>query len=86
MPNLAPVFGVGVPRNTPTEIVDKLNKEVNNPKIKARIADLGGAVLVLSPAEFGKHISAELEKWVQGDPDGQHQTRMRPVPADAAVP
>ena len=52
---------------TPVEIVDKLNKEVNaglaDPKIKARLANLGGAVFALSPAEFGKFIAAETEKW-----------------------
>ena len=53
-------FGIGAPRNTPAEIVDKLNKEINaalaDPKIKARIADLGGTVLAGSPADFGKFI------------------------------
>jgi tripartite-type tricarboxylate transporter receptor subunit TctC len=60
-------FGVGAPKNTPTEIVDKLNKEINaglaDPNIKARLADLGGDVLALSPAEFGKLIADETEKW-----------------------
>ena len=60
-------YGVGVPKNTPTEIVDKLNKEINaalaNPKMKAQLADLGGMVLALSPAEFGKLIADETEKW-----------------------
>jgi len=60
-------YGVGAPKNTPTEIVDKLNKEINaalaNPKIKAQLADLGGIVLALSPAEFGKLIADETEKW-----------------------
>jgi tripartite-type tricarboxylate transporter receptor subunit TctC len=60
-------YGVGVPKDTPTEIVDKLNKEINaglaDPKIKARLADLGGDVLVLSPADFGKYIADETEKW-----------------------
>ena len=59
--------GVGVPKNTPTEIVDKLNKEINaalsDPKIKARLADLGGTVLSGSPADFGKLIADETEKW-----------------------
>src|SRR5207253_560019 len=62
-------YGVGAPKNTPTEIVDKLNKEINaalaDPKIKARIADLGGTVLALSPAEFGKLIAEETEKWAK---------------------
>jgi len=59
--------GVGVPKNTPTEIVDKLNKEINaalsDPKIKARLADLGGTVLSGSPADFGKLIADETGKW-----------------------
>jgi tripartite-type tricarboxylate transporter receptor subunit TctC len=60
-------FGVGAPRATPAEIVDKLNKEINaalaDPKIKARLADLGGTVLPGSPADFGKLIAEETEKW-----------------------
>jgi tripartite-type tricarboxylate transporter receptor subunit TctC len=61
------VFGLGVPRNPPTEIVEKLNKEVNvllaDPKMQARLADLGGTVLAGSPADFGKRIATETEKW-----------------------
>jgi len=60
-------FGVGAPKNTPVEIVDKLNKEINaglaDPKMKARLADLGGTVLAGSPADFGKLIADETEKW-----------------------
>ena len=60
-------YGVGAPKATPTEIVDKLNKEINaglaDPKIKARLADLGGDVLGLSPADFGKLIADETKKW-----------------------
>ena len=60
-------FGLGAPRGTPTEIVEKLNREINaglaDPKIKARFADLGGTVLPLSPADFGKLIADETEKW-----------------------
>ena len=60
-------YGVGAPRNTPAEIVDKLNKEINaglaDPKMKARLADLGGTVLAGSPADFGKLIADETEKW-----------------------
>jgi tripartite-type tricarboxylate transporter receptor subunit TctC len=61
------VLGVGAPRNTPAEIVDKLNKEINaalaDPKISARFADLGGTPLALSPAEYGKLLADETEKW-----------------------
>jgi tripartite-type tricarboxylate transporter receptor subunit TctC len=60
-------FGVGAPKATPAEIVEKLNKEINaalaDPKIKARLADPGGTVLPGSPADFGKHIAEETEKW-----------------------
>jgi tripartite-type tricarboxylate transporter receptor subunit TctC len=60
-------FGVGAPKATPAEIVDKLNKEINaglvDPKFKARLADLGGTVLAGSPADFGKLIADETEKW-----------------------
>jgi len=59
-------FGVGAPKATPAEIVDKLNKEVNaaldDPKMKARLADLGGTVLPGSPAYFGKLVADETEK------------------------
>ena len=59
--------GIGAPKNTPAEIVDKLNKEINaglaDPKIKARFANLGGTVLPLSPSDFGKLIADETEKW-----------------------
>ena len=61
--------GLGVPKNTPAEVIGKLNKEINaglaDPVIKARISDLGGTVLALSPAEFGKLIAAETEKWAK---------------------
>jgi len=60
-------FGVGAPKATPAEIVEKLNKEINaglaDPKMKARLADLGGDVLALSPADFCKLIADETEKW-----------------------
>ena len=60
-------FGVGAPKDTPAEIVEKLNKEINaalaDPKMKARLADLGGTVLAGSPADFGKLIADETEKW-----------------------
>jgi tripartite-type tricarboxylate transporter receptor subunit TctC len=60
-------FGVGAPRNTPSEIVDKLNKEINatlsDPRFKARLADAGGVVLAGSPVDFAKLIADETEKW-----------------------
>jgi tripartite-type tricarboxylate transporter receptor subunit TctC len=62
-------YGVAAPRNTPAEIVEKLNAEINaafaDPKIKARLADLGGMVLAGSPADFGKLIAEETEKWAK---------------------
>src|SRR6516164_8974256 len=60
-------FGVAAPKNTPPKIIDKLNKEINvalaEPDIKARLADLGAASLAGSPADFGRFIAAEAEKW-----------------------
>jgi len=60
-------FGIGAPKGTPAEIVAKLNREINaglaDTKIKARIADLGNTVLAGSPADFGKLIADETEKW-----------------------
>ena len=59
-------LGVGAPKNTPAEIIDKLNKEINaglaDPKIVSRIAELGGAVLGGSPTAFGKIVSGDIEK------------------------
>jgi tripartite-type tricarboxylate transporter receptor subunit TctC len=59
--------GVGAPKNTPPEIIDKLNKEINNgltdPNIKRRLADMGYTMFASSPAEFGKFIAEETEKW-----------------------
>ena len=61
------VFGIGVPKHTPVEIIDKLNREVNaaldDSRIKARLAVLGGTALAGSPAEFGKLIADDTEKW-----------------------
>jgi tripartite-type tricarboxylate transporter receptor subunit TctC len=55
------------PKNTPTEVIDKLNREINTAladlKIKAQLADLGSTVLGGSPADFGKLIAEETEKW-----------------------
>jgi tripartite-type tricarboxylate transporter receptor subunit TctC len=60
-------YGIGAPKNTPPDILDKLNNEINaglaDPKIKARFADLGGMALSGSPADFGKLIAEETEKW-----------------------
>jgi tripartite-type tricarboxylate transporter receptor subunit TctC len=62
-------FGVGTPRNTPAEIVDKLNTEINaclaDPKLKARLADLGGIALRGSPSDFARLIAEETEKWAK---------------------
>jgi tripartite-type tricarboxylate transporter receptor subunit TctC len=61
------VLGLGAPKGTPSEVIDKLNKDVNaglaDPKIRARLAEEGGTVLPLSPAEFGKLIADDTEKW-----------------------
>jgi tripartite-type tricarboxylate transporter receptor subunit TctC len=61
------VLGVGVPKRTTVEIIDKLNREINaalaDAKIKARLADLGGTALAGSPADFTKLIAEETEKW-----------------------
>ncbi len=60
-------YGLGAPKATPAEIVDKLNKEINaalaDPKMKARLADLGGTPLLGLPVDFGKLIAEETEKW-----------------------
>jgi tripartite-type tricarboxylate transporter receptor subunit TctC len=62
-------YGIGAPRNTPADIVDKLNKEINaglaDSGMKARLADLGGTVLPGSSADFGKLIAEETEKWAK---------------------
>jgi tripartite-type tricarboxylate transporter receptor subunit TctC len=62
-------YGVGAPKATPAQIIDKLNKEISaslaDPNMKARFADLGGTVLAGSPANFGKLITDETEKWAK---------------------
>lgn len=62
-------YGVGAPRDTPPEVVERLNKEINagltDPGLRARLIDLGGAPLPGSPAEFGKLIASETEKWAK---------------------
>ena len=60
-------YGMGVPKNTPAEIIEKLNKEINaglaDPKIKAQLSDLGAVPMPMTPGEFGEFIAAETEKW-----------------------
>ena len=61
--------GIGAPKETPAEIVDKLNKEINaglvDPKLKARFADLGAAVFPGASSDFAKFIATETEKWAK---------------------
>ena len=61
--------GIGAPKSTPAEIIDKLNKEINaalaDPKMQERLADVGGTVLAGSPADFGKLIADETDKWAK---------------------
>jgi tripartite-type tricarboxylate transporter receptor subunit TctC len=60
-------YGVAAPKNTPTEIIDKLNKEINailnDPKMQARLYDLGGTPLMGTPADFAELIAVDTEKW-----------------------
>jgi tripartite-type tricarboxylate transporter receptor subunit TctC len=60
-------WGLGAPKNTSAEIVEKLNKEINaaldDPQMKARLVDLGGSVLPGSPADFGRLIADDTDKW-----------------------
>jgi tripartite-type tricarboxylate transporter receptor subunit TctC len=62
-------YGMGAPKGTPPEIIDKLNKEINaglaDPKIKARLAELGGMLIPGTPAEFGKLVADETDKWAK---------------------
>jgi tripartite-type tricarboxylate transporter receptor subunit TctC len=62
-------FGIGVPKGTPVEIIERLNKEINagldDAKMKTRFADLGGTVLPGSRADFGKLVADETEKWAK---------------------
>jgi tripartite-type tricarboxylate transporter receptor subunit TctC len=62
-------YGVGAPKSTPADVVDKLNKEINaglaDPKLKARLTDLGGMMLTGSAAEFAAFIAEETEKWAK---------------------
>jgi tripartite-type tricarboxylate transporter receptor subunit TctC len=60
-------WGLGAPRNTSAEIINKLNKEINaalaDPKMEKRLADLGGVPMPMTPDEFGKLVADEIEKW-----------------------
>ena len=62
-------FGIGAPKSTPAEIVDKLNREINealsDPRIGARLAEVGGTVVAGTPADFSKLIADETEKWAK---------------------
>jgi tripartite-type tricarboxylate transporter receptor subunit TctC len=62
-------YGVGVPRGTPDEVIDKLNREINailaDPTSKARLARLGASVIRGSPADFGRLLAEETEKWAE---------------------
>jgi tripartite-type tricarboxylate transporter receptor subunit TctC len=62
-------YGIGAPKNTPPEIVDRLNREINaglaDPQFKARLVELGSMVLPGSPADFGKFIANETDKWAK---------------------
>jgi len=63
------LFGLGVPKQTPAAIIDTLNREINacldDPKLKTRLVDLGGTLLAGSPADFGKLIADDTEKWAK---------------------
>jgi tripartite-type tricarboxylate transporter receptor subunit TctC len=60
-------YGITVPKSTPAEIVDKLNKEINaalaDPKLRARLVDFGAEPMSMTPAEFAKFVVDETEKW-----------------------
>jgi tripartite-type tricarboxylate transporter receptor subunit TctC len=66
---ISAMFGVAAPRNTPPEIIDKLNTEINaglaDPSVRTKLAALGGSPLILSPADFTRLIAEEVEKWGQ---------------------
>ena len=66
---MALAYGIGAPKGTPADIIDKLNKETNaglaDPKLKARLADLGGTPFAGPPGDFGRYIAAYTEKWAR---------------------
>ena len=74
-------YGIGAPTNTPAEIVKALNAAINvclaDPKMKARFADLGVVPMPMTPAEFGKFIEDETEKWAKIIKARKHQSGMR---------
>jgi Tripartite tricarboxylate transporter family receptor len=89
------VLGVGVPKATPVEIIDKLNREINaalaDPKLKERLAVLGGTPLAGSPADFAKLIAEETEKWGKvikfaGIKPERTRYSIKPVPRTAMCP
>jgi tripartite-type tricarboxylate transporter receptor subunit TctC len=59
--------GIGAPAHTPTDVIERLNNEINavlsEPAMRARFASLGAEPMLMTPAEFGKYIAAETEKW-----------------------
>jgi len=77
-------FGIGVPKSTPPEIIMRLNREINaglaNPRLKARLAELGGAPLTGSPADFGKFIASGIEKWGKVIRTAHIKGGVRPIP------
>jgi tripartite-type tricarboxylate transporter receptor subunit TctC len=60
-------YGIAAPKNTPVEVIDKLNREINaalnDPAMRAKFAEIGGEPLAGSPSEFGRFIAEETEKW-----------------------
>jgi tripartite-type tricarboxylate transporter receptor subunit TctC len=62
-------FGMGAPKGTPADVIDKLNKEINaalqDERVKARLAELGGILIAGTPADFGKVVAEETDKWAK---------------------
>jgi hypothetical protein len=78
--------GVGVPSSTPAEIIDRLNNEINamlaDPKMKVRLADLGGVPLPITPADFAKIVADETEEWgkvIRGQHQGGSKNHLPPT-------